>query len=43
MAQSTKAELVRLALQEHRSLSEYAENVLLRHFRARRSKEDELE
>jgi len=36
MAESTKAELEHLALQEHRTLSEYAENVLLRHFRARR-------
>ncbi|MGA8658754.1 MAG: hypothetical protein WB586_21675 [Chthoniobacterales bacterium] len=37
MAESTKRELERWALKDNKSLSEYTEVVLLRHFKVRRA------
>jgi hypothetical protein len=39
MTKATKGELERWALKDNKSLSEYAEAVLIRHFRSRQAKE----
>jgi hypothetical protein len=43
MTKATKAELERWALKDNKSLSEYAEAVLVRHFKTRQAKEDSIE
>jgi hypothetical protein len=40
MAQSTRDELERCAIADHKSLSECAETAMLRYFKMRKSKED---